>query len=728
MGERMNFHSQRVTRVRSLAGSLRRRARDARRVMVMSSLLSAALLGGWAAIASQASLAAGTYKLESSFGAPGGGTGEFEEPGSVAVEASTGDVFVIDTEGNRVEKFEPAHEPGKYEAVGAITAAGSEPFEFKDHPGIAVDNSSGAYAGDVYVVSGKPKKQSVYQLRPKSGHPNEYEASGTRLEGFAKEKVHGVAVGANGYVYVAYGTSVSVFSPTGELESALSGAASEVQGIAVSGSAMYLATVGGLERWALNGSYEVEQRTMIDTAPTGSAYEAVAIDGKGRVYVDVVYAKEEGKSVVAMFAADAGANSSPIEEFGGNGVVQVSAGLAYGAPAGVPSLLVGDTTDDEVHVFQHTSPEVTGCDAEPTIGSAAVACTLTPDALQATWKLEYQAPLEGFVEALNGTASGEGEVGGELVGLEPAEAYTYRLEAKSSGGATAVEGQFETLPVPPIAAVSTASTVLSSTATLNGTVDPVHSATFYRFEYGACTVAESCAASPFPDEAPESTAGSSRGASAVSAIVRELQPTTTYHYRVVAINAGGKTVSGEQIFTTVASSQAEAQTGSASDVSQTGASLSGTIDPNGQTTTFIWEVGTTTSYGLAFYRSMGAETVPESVSVALTALLPDTTYHYRLVATNESGTAYGANQTFTTLAYGGAPFTMPTPLALLPVYQQSSSSPTGAVLPSREVKPTRAQLLAKALKACKQHKPKSKRVACERQARKKYGTKSTAKK
>jgi hypothetical protein len=55
--------------------------------------------------------------------------------------------------------------------------------------------------------------------------------------------------------------------------------------------------------------------------------------------------------------------------------------------------------------------------------------------------------------------------------------------------------------------------------------------------------------------------------------------------------------------------------------------------------------------------------------------------------------------------------------------------PKGAVLPSKVEKPkpkplTRAQLLAKALKACKKDRHKSKRVACEKQAHKKYGGKA----
>jgi hypothetical protein len=50
----------------------------------------------------------------------------------------------------------------------------------------------------------------------------------------------------------------------------------------------------------------------------------------------------------------------------------------------------------------------------------------------------------------------------------------------------------------------------------------------------------------------------------------------------------------------------------------------------------------------------------------------------------------------------------------------------GGVLPSKTAKPTRAQLLANALKACHKDKHKHKRVACEKQARKRYAPKQPA--
>jgi hypothetical protein len=49
------------------------------------------------------------------------------------------------------------------------------------------------------------------------------------------------------------------------------------------------------------------------------------------------------------------------------------------------------------------------------------------------------------------------------------------------------------------------------------------------------------------------------------------------------------------------------------------------------------------------------------------------------------------------------------------------------VLPSKAVELTRAQLLAKALKACKRDRKRGKRLACEKQAREKYGPKKPMK-
>ena len=86
-------------------------------------------------------------------------------------------------------------------------------------------------------------------------------------------------------------------------------------------------------------------------------------------------------------------------------------------------------------------------------------------------------------------------------------------------------------------------------------------------------------------------------------------------------------------------------------VSATAAALLGGVYPNGEITSYSWQYGKTAAYG----SQTAAVTVPAGASVvsvtgALAALAPSTTYHYRLVATNASGTSYGYDFTLTTAA------------------------------------------------------------------------------
>lgn len=90
-------------------------------------------------------------------------------------------------------------------------------------------------------------------------------------------------------------------------------------------------------------------------------------------------------------------------------------------------------------------------------------------------------------------------------------------------------------------------------------------------------------------------------------------------------------------------------TGPVSAVGPASATASGTVNPNGQSTSWHFEYGTSTSYGKkTATKGAGAGTANVQVSGALTGLSPGTTYHYRLVATNGAGTARGGDGVFTT--------------------------------------------------------------------------------
>ncbi len=90
-------------------------------------------------------------------------------------------------------------------------------------------------------------------------------------------------------------------------------------------------------------------------------------------------------------------------------------------------------------------------------------------------------------------------------------------------------------------------------------------------------------------------------------------------------------------------------TGSASAITASSATLTGTVNPNGQETTYHFDYGKTTTYGSRTTgASAGSATTAGSVSAKLSGLARKTVYHYRLVASNPSGPAMGADATFTT--------------------------------------------------------------------------------
>ena len=97
----------------------------------------------------------------------------------------------------------------------------------------------------------------------------------------------------------------------------------------------------------------------------------------------------------------------------------------------------------------------------------------------------------------------------------------------------------------------------------------------------------------------------------------------------------------------------EADTNSATNVTLTSATLNGTVNPNGLETTYYFEWGLADSYGnTTNSHSVGSGTSAVAVSANLSVLTPGTTYHYRLVATNSSGTGYGTDRTFKTQISG----------------------------------------------------------------------------
>lgn len=99
----------------------------------------------------------------------------------------------------------------------------------------------------------------------------------------------------------------------------------------------------------------------------------------------------------------------------------------------------------------------------------------------------------------------------------------------------------------------------------------------------------------------------------------------------------------------IAASSPAVTTGTRTDVTDTSAVLHGKVNPNGSATTYYFQWGLTTAYGVqSDERAAGRGTNPVSVSTTASGLIPGTTYHYRLVAVNPAGTTVGADRTLTT--------------------------------------------------------------------------------
>jgi hypothetical protein len=125
-----------------------------------------------------------------------------------------------------------------------------------------------------------------------------------------------------------------------------------------------------------------------------------------------------------------------------------------------------------------------------------------------------------------------------------------------------------------------------------------------------------------------------------------------------------------------------ATTGAALGIHFADATLAGSVSPRSQATTYHFEWGLTPAYGASTTEAAaGSGALPVAVTAAIAGLVPSTTYHFRVVATNGAGTTAGVDGAFTTaMAPGVTPFGLPP--ATRPVLGRSAtiSAVSGAVL------------------------------------------------
>jgi len=197
----------------------------------------------------------------------------------------------------------------------------------------------------------------------------------------------------------------------------------------------------------------------------------------------------------------------------------------------------------------------------------------------------------------------------------------------------------------PSAATLAATLVNTNSATLNGTATPVFDNTLYWFEYGSdlsyglATLTNTLSASTNP--------------TSLSATITGLEPLAAYHFQLVVSDPDGVQYGSDQSFTAKGLPPVAVTLRAAYDIPCEDCAeevvLNGTVNGNISLIAGYFQYGLTTNYTAQtpqFYGQANSTTQSFSSTLPITALLSNTTYHYRIVAFNLYGEAVGEDVTF----------------------------------------------------------------------------------
>jgi DNA-binding beta-propeller fold protein YncE len=534
----------------------------------------------------------------------GEGAGAVSNPQGMAVDRTSGDLYVADYNNFRIDKFGPE---GEFLLAWGFGVADGTSSELQSCGPDAVPPTASCFPSSTSTSTAPGAMRPIYVAVDQS----------------------------NGDVYVSDENYARVqkFSPSGEFLLMFGREVDKTSGADVCTKAD---VAGGDECGAGvqgGGPGQFE-----------SNFLPVAVDSAGRVWVADNERIEEFSSSGAFLSevAVAGANLS----FERAGLAVNAAGDFYLVSQGSEGVQKLDSTGAEIETLDVTGGlyRVIALDAAGNLFVGDRQSEGSP----ATFR-EFNAAGEQVSEF--GTGQVFGSFGPQGIAIGDTAKALYSDSFTFEEGARYAVQKFS-IPAPgPLPEEPRATNVLPTTATLQSSLNPENRETTYHFEYGTTT--------GYGESTPAGTLAPSFEASVVEAGLEHLLPETTYHFRLVASNhcnpaepAEICTVAGEDAtFTTPPPVAIDSQ--SVTDVAATSATFAGELNPFGAGAEWWVEYGTGAGYGLSTpVGSLPAQVGDVSVSAHVQGLEPATTYHYRFAARDMRDgvtyTVHGADRTFTT--------------------------------------------------------------------------------
>lgn len=580
--------------------------------------------------------------LEFSFDGSDTTAGPFGDQRSLDVDQASGDVYVLDTDGGVLDKFNAAGEAQTFAATGESSLAAPAGED------VAIDNSN-VNPGRIYLLSPgwvrafSPAGSLLWELSVGGGCAG------------------GVAVDQEGRLWVGdhNGQKVRQFansgSPPSEGPDSFEPDAAPCRLDLDSGGNVYMMReIGG-------GSYRIDKYV-------GGVFDSILDPVPSRdVAVDQSSASGHIFTVHGGYSPgfdEYDTTGALIDAFG-TGVISNGHGIAYNP--NVDRVYVSEFSTHSVYAF---GPVITGTVPDVTIEEpTAVGISKTtfngkvnPQSVPNSYFFEWKrgTATTGWGEAHSAPQplpedSAEHPVSFDASGLKGDREYQVRLVGlNTANGLRAVSNSatFKTAKAasPPDVTIGEPTSVTTTTAQLHGTVDPQQDfGTQYRFQ---TSTDPACKAGTFTDRPLRDL--ESETSSAVSEEITGLLPGQHYCVRITATNSAGTTASESKEFMTKAIPPSEASTAFAAPRLDTSARINARVNPEGDATLtyrFEWSEDGANWTELPLRESTAGARHQIVIADELTGLEPDTTYHYRLaLVENEAGQASvpAEAKTFTT--------------------------------------------------------------------------------